>query len=437
MNGAGSRAAPSLDVRTGALAGLARYRVWIAAVVLLALLPHVPGLANDFGRSLLSQMGIAAVFALSYNLLLGQTGLLSFGHAVYFGLGAYAAIHLMRAINGGLPIPMAFVPLAGAAGGLLVGIVFGAVSTRRAGVVFALISLGIGELVFAAMRMLQGFSGGEEGITANRGGGPHWLGVNFASQLDVYYLIAFWTLVSAALLYYFIGTPVGRLCNAVRDNPERAEFVGYSAQRVRFTAFAVAATFAGLAGGLHAVNYEIVAAEAVGAARSGSVLLMVYIGGVSNFVGAILGAITITWLQVSLSDYTAAWQLYLGLFFMAIVLYAPGGLAGLIMMHVPLARTAAFASLLRAYAVAVVPLLVALFGAALLLEINYRLSTQPQAGTRMTLLHVDIDAATPWPWLVAALALIVGIFAARRACRTVAAAWRDASAEAAAARAYP
>jgi branched-chain amino acid transport system permease protein len=107
------------------------------------------------------------------------------------------------------------------------------------------------------------------------------------------------------------------------------------------------------------------------------------------------------------------------------------------MMHVPLARTAAFASLLRAYAVAVVPLLVALFGAALLLEINYRLSTQPQAGTRMTLLHVDIDAATPWPWLVAALALIVGIFAARRACRTVAAAWRDASAEAAAARAYP
>ena len=108
-------------------------------------------------------MGIAAVFALSYNLLLGQTGLLSFGHAVYFGLGGYAAIHLMRAINGGLPIPMPLVPLAGAAAGLLFGMLFGAVTTRRAGVVFALISLGVGELVFAAMRMLQGFSGGEEG----------------------------------------------------------------------------------------------------------------------------------------------------------------------------------------------------------------------------------------------------------------------------------
>ena len=87
---------------------------------LSALLPHVPGLNSDFGRSMLSQMGIAAVFALSFNMLLGQTGLLSFGHAVYFGLGGYAAIHFMRAINHGLPIPMPFVPLAGAAAGLVV-----------------------------------------------------------------------------------------------------------------------------------------------------------------------------------------------------------------------------------------------------------------------------------------------------------------------------
>jgi ABC-type branched-subunit amino acid transport system permease subunit len=88
-------------------------------------------------------MGIAAVFALSFNMLLGQTGLLSFGHAVYFGLGGYAAIHFMRAINQGLPIPMPFVPLAGAAAGLLFGIVFGSVSTRRSGTIFALISLGV------------------------------------------------------------------------------------------------------------------------------------------------------------------------------------------------------------------------------------------------------------------------------------------------------
>jgi branched-chain amino acid transport system permease protein len=406
------------------------YRSWIAAGVLLLVLPHVPGLDSSFGRSLLSQMGIAAVFALSYSLLLGQTGLLSFGHAVYFGLGAYAAIHLLRAINGGLPIPMPLVPLAGAAGGLAVGIVFGALTTRRAGVVFALISLGVGELVFAAMRMLQGFSGGEEGITANRSRAPHLFGLDFATQLQVYYLIAFWTLVAAALMHFFLRTPVGRMCNAVRDNPERAEFIGYSAQRLRFTVFAVAATFAGLAGGLHAVNYEIVAAEAVGAARSGTVLLMVTIGGASNFIGAILGAVTITWLQVSLSDYTAAWQLYLGLFFMAIVLFAPGGLAGLVMMHAPLLRTTAFPGLLRAYGVALVPAVATLAGAVALLEIGYRLSTQPESGSRVTLLGRSLDAATPWPWMAAALLVVGGCLALRRTWPSVGAAWQRATDEA-------
>src|SRR5438874_8043869 len=184
-----------------------RHKYWLAAAAALLVLPHVPGLSSDFGRSLLSQMGIAVVFALSFNVLLGQTGLLSFGHAVYFGLGGFAAIHFMRAINAGLPIPMPLVPLVGAATGLAFGLLFGAVTTRRAGVVFALISLGIGELVFAASRMLQGLSGGEEGITANRAHGPQVLGLNFASQLQVSYIVAFWVFVAAALMYAFTRTP--------------------------------------------------------------------------------------------------------------------------------------------------------------------------------------------------------------------------------------
>src|SRR6185503_3726630 len=129
-------------------------RAWLGAVVLLAALPWIPGLHSDSARSLLTQMGIAAVFALSYNLLLGETGLLSFGHAVYFGLGGYASIHLMSAINAGLPIPMPLVPLAGALAGLAFGIVFGALTTRRGGTIFALISLGVGELVHAASLMI-------------------------------------------------------------------------------------------------------------------------------------------------------------------------------------------------------------------------------------------------------------------------------------------
>jgi branched-chain amino acid transport system permease protein len=387
-------------------------------------------LTSNFGRSLLSQIAIATVFALSYNLLLGQTGLLSFGHAVYFGLGGFAAIHVMRAINAGLGLPMPLVPLAGAAAGLFFGMLFGSLTTRRAGVVFALISLGVGELVFAALRLLHGWSGGEEGLTANRAAGPHVFGLNFASQLQIYYVIVFWVVVAAWLMYAFTRTPVGRMCNAIRDNPKRAAFVGYDPQRVRFIAFSVAAMFAGLAGGLHAINYEIVAVDAVGAARSGVVLLMVYIGGEASFVGAILGAIIFTWLQASLSDYTSAWQLYLGLFFMAIVLFAPGGLAGLIMMHGPVIRTRAFRSLLKAYAIAAIPALVMLPGAIVLLEINYRLSTQPESGSRMKLFWVNFDTATPWPWIVAGLLAVGGFYAFRKTWPRVSTAWQRASEEA-------
>ena len=191
--------------------------------------------------------------------------------------------------------------------------------------------------------------------------------------------------------------------------------------------------FAGLAGGLHALNYEIVAAEAVGAGRSGTVLLMAYIGGVHHFFGAVLGAITITWLQVSLSDYTTAWQLYLGLFFMAVVLFAPGGLSGLLLMHRPILRTRAFPGLLKAYAIAAAPALVAAVGAIMLLEINYRRATQPDAGAQMRLFWIDMDTATPWPWLAALALLVAGAFFFRRSWPLVARAWQAATDEARAA----
>jgi branched-chain amino acid transport system permease protein len=399
------------------------------AAVLLAL-PHVPGLDSDFGRSMLTQMGIAAVFALSFNLLFGQTGLLSFGHAVYFGLGGYAAIHLMRAINHGLPLPVLLVPLAGAAGGLLGGLLFGAVTTKRAGTIFALISLGVGELVYAATFMLPGIFGGEEGVTASRTRAPVDLGLSLGSQLQVYYAVMLWAVVAAMSMYAFTRTPVGRMCNAVRDNPERAEFVGYNTQRVRLVAFAMAGLFAGLAGGLHAINYEIVSADAVSAQRSGTVLIMAYIGGAGYFIGPILGAIAITWLQSSLSDYTSAWLFYLGVFFIVMILYAPSGLAGLIMMHRPIARPRAIAGVLAAYSVALLPLAVMAAGAVLAIEMSYRLATQPELGTRMRLLWTAVDAASPWPWIVAAVALAGGFLLFRASWGFIASAWERATARA-------
>jgi len=404
-------------------------RPWVAAAALLAVLPWIPGLHSNFARSLLTQMGIAAVFALSYNLLLGQAGLLSFGHAVYFGLGGYAAVHLMRAINAGLPIPMPFVPLAGAAAGLAFGIVFGALTTRLGGTVFALISLGLGEWVHASSLMLPSFFGGEEGVTASRTKGPALLGMNMGSQLEVYYVTAAWLLVSAALMYGFLRTPVGRLANAVRDNPERVEFIGYDPRRVRFIVFSVSALFAGVAGGLHAINYEIVASEALSATRSGAVLLMVYVGGVNHFIGAVLGAVAITWLQVSLSDYTSAWMLYLGLLFMGIVAFVPGGLAGLAMMHASALGTRARGAIARAYLMAAPFALLAALGGVTLVEMAYRRATQPEAGPRMRLFGVPLDTETPWPWVGAALLAIAGVYAVRRIGPRIAAAWAAAGEE--------
>lgn len=402
---------------------------WVALAVLLLLLPLVPGFRSDFVRSMLSQMGIAAIFALSFNMLLGQTGLLSFGHAVYFGLGGYVAIHGMRLINAGLPVPIPLVPVFGAFGGLLFGVLIGSVTTKRAGTVFAMITLGLGELVVAASLMLTRFFGGEEGITANRTRGPHPFGFTFGSQLEVYYVIAAWTLVSVAAMYAFTRTPLGRMCNAVRDNPERAEFVGYNPQRVRFITFALSAMFAGIAGGLHAINYEIVAAEALGAVRSGSVLLMAFIGGIGTFAGPILGAVVITWLQVSLSDWTAAWQLYLGLFFVIMVLFAPGGLTSLVLMHVPLIRARLVHKVLPAYLVAAVPALVMTVGAVFLLEINYRLATKPELGTRTTFFSIPVDMATAWPWLGGLAVLGLGLYGFRKSWRVVADAWSAAGAQ--------
>ena len=423
-------AAPAVTTIATARPSTTAWRVWIAATLVLLVLPHVPGLNADFGRSLLSQMGIAAVFALSFNLLLGQSGLLSFGHAVYFGLGGYAAIHLMRAINHGMPIPIALVPLAGALAGLLFGILFGSVTTKRAGTIFALITLGIGELVYASTFMLPGYFGGEEGITASRTQGPLRLGFDLGPQLQVYYLIAIWALIAAALMRAFMRTPVGRMCNAVRDNPERAEFVGYNPARVRFVAFSAAGLFAGLAGGLHAINYEIVAADSVSALRSGTVLLMTYIGGVRYFIGPVIGAAVLTWLQASLSGYTSAWLLYLGLLFMLVIVFAPAGLAGLILMHGPIVRTRSFADVVRAYALALVPAIIMAIGVVLIVEMSYRLSTQPELGTRMRLLGIALDAETAWPWIGGVAMAVAGFAAFRFTWPIIAAAWDRATTEA-------
>lgn len=310
---------------------------WAAYVVVLLTAPLL--FRQNASLSLLSQMGTMILLGLSYNMLLGQGGMLSFGHAVYSGLGAFVAIHaLNRVSDGSLLVPVTLIPLVGGVAGMGFGMLFGYVTTRRAGTTFAMITLGMVELVSACALMFPGFFGGEGGIAGNRVAGAPVLGISYGPQIEVYYLIAFWLLLGTAAMYAFTHTPLGRMLNAVRDNPERAAFVGYDPQKVRYLTLILSAFFAGIAGGLSAINFEIVSAENVGALRSGTILLFTFIGGTGFFFGPIIGAVIGVLFSVLLSTYTKAWQFYLGAFFILIVMFAPGGMAQLLVSGVAILR---------------------------------------------------------------------------------------------------
>jgi branched-chain amino acid transport system permease protein len=355
-------------------------------------------------------MGIAIIACLSYNMLLGQGGMLSFGHAVYSGLGAYMAIHALNAVAGGaLPLPVSLVPLVGGMAGMGFALLLGYVTTRKAGTTFAMITLGMGELVFSMSLMVPEFFGGEGGVSGNRVVGSAVLGITYGPAIQVYYLIAVYTFLAVLAMYAFTQTPLGRILNAVRDNPERVEFVGYNTQRVRYTAFVIAGFFAGISGGLGALNFEIVTAEVLGAARSGSYLLFTFLGGSTFFFGPILGAILMVLAFVLFSEFTKAWLLYLGLIFLFMVMYAPGGIASLIMLNVRVARWGRLRPLLSGYLGMALTLPVALAGASALVEMTYHLQLESAQGSTLHFLGLTLDSGAQSHWLGAAGLTLVGL----------------------------
>ncbi|MFM2422903.1 MAG: transporter permease [Pseudomonadota bacterium] len=395
-------AAPTVTAPARSLA----YLPWLCGAILLLGLPLI--FRSGTALTMMSLMGIAIIFALSYNLLLGQTGLLSFGHAVYYGLGAYFVVHAMNAVlTAKLPVPLPLMPIIGGLAGLAFAAMFGWISTKRSGTAFSMISLGLAELVGSSSLILRTFFGGEEGITTNRTQLLKVFGYNFGPQLQVYYLIAVWCILSALIMYAVTRTPFGRMCNAVRDNPERAQFVGYSPRVVRYIAFCISGFFAGIAGGLTAINFEIANAQLFSAANSGTVLLATFIGGAGTFFGPILGAVLVSYLQVMLSDITEVWQLYFGLMFILVVMFAPGGLAGLILMHRPLVKAGAFGTVLPAYAAAIIPAAMIFVGVAMVIEMTAHLSVKHGGGSAMKLFGVKFAANTLPPWLFA-IGLIAG-----------------------------
>ncbi len=384
-----------------------RWLIWGLFALLLLVAPKIwtTGLAH----TMLSQMGIAIIVCLSYNVIFGQGGMLSFGHAVYSGLGAYLAIHTLNRVgDGSIMLPVSLIPLVGGLAGLFFAALLGYVTTKKAGTTFAMITLGIGELVWSMSLMVPEFFGGEAGISGDRVTGSRVLGISYGPQIQVYYLIAVYCFISTAAMFAMTRTPLGRMLNAVRDNPERVEFIGYSTRQVRFRAFMIAGFFAGIGGGLTALNFEIVTADVVGAARSGAYLLFVFLGGATFFFGPIIGAVLMVLAMVLLSEMTMAWLLYLGLVFLFMVMYAPGGIASLIMMNLRVAAFGKLRPLVGSYLALAGTGFTALAGLGAMIEMVYHLQLNQALGPQLSFMRVPLDASSFDSWFGAVFVLLVG-----------------------------
>ena len=415
----GTAGAATHAARTAALTSLPRLWPWLALVALAIVLPWifydwVRFRHDGFVVALVTQMAVMSIFSLSYNMLMGQTGLLSFGHAVFFGLAGYGTIHIMNVVGAGdVLIPEELVPLLGGLMGAGFAVLFGFPATRQRGTAFAMITLGLGELVSAAAVMFNGFFGGEGGVTSNRMLGTSLFGLSYGPSIQIYYLALAWAVIATVLMRLLTEVPLGRMANACRDNQERAQFVGYDPRMVRFYQFVLAGFFAGIAGSLYALTYEIITYDSVNSVMSAEALLMTYIGGVGVFWGPIIGAVLVTLLQSWVSLISNSWQIYVGVLFIIMVIYAPGGIAGLILLHRPIWQAQRARSLILPYIRLLPPALLAVAGFVGLVELASLASGVSGNAKAIVLFGTKLDPHALLHWVVALALLIVGGLIAR------------------------
>jgi branched-chain amino acid transport system permease protein len=403
--------------------------IWIVVLALAIAAPwafynYHTGRQSGFVVSMLSQMGMMSILALSYNMLLGQAGLFSLCHATFFGIGGYATIHFLNLAGvGSLPLPMELIPLLSGLSGLGLAIVFGYIATKQRATAFAMITLGIGELMVTSALMFQHFFGGEGGVNTNRMIGRSLFGLTYAQGIQVYYLTLAWTLLAALAMFFLTMTPLGRMANASRDNFERVQFVGYDPRMVRFFQFALSGLFAGIGGGLYAITYEIVTFDALAAPLSANALLMAYIGGSASFGGPILGAVLITLLQSGVSLMSNSWLVYVGVLFISMVIFAPSGIMGLVTAHGPIVRAGQLGRLAVPYLRVLVPGMLMVSGFVGLVELTSFLTIGAAQGKSLVLFGNRIDIHATLPWLLATVCLVGGGFWLRLEARSFRRVW--------------
>ncbi|QPC42464.1 branched-chain amino acid ABC transporter permease [Kaustia mangrovi] len=402
--------------------------VTIAAI--LVVLVAVPPLLDIGWQNAMTNMLIASLFAVAFNLLIGQAGLLSFGHAAFFGVGAFATLHLMVVIeDGGLAFPTPLLPLAGAAGGFVIGAFAGYFATMRSGVYFALVTLAIAELFHSLAPHWDGLFGGEAGLSSMR---MPWGGLIYGSPLEVYYLALGWTVLSVFLLWAYTRTPFGRLTLALRDNEQRVRFMGYNAHSTKVIIFAVSAMFSGVAGALLAISNETANYTLFSTHVSAQVVLHTFVGGSTVFFGPVIGASVFTLFAFFVSDVTRSWLLYQGLIFVLVMLYAPHGIGGLVDAHRRHWSQLRWSELAPAYGLAALSGL-ALSGATIFLVETFEVLFSPEyaaarrradgAWPPFELFGLDWQAFGILTWAVPVLLAAAGLLLLPHARRALRQAW--------------
>lgn len=289
---------------------------WGVAAATLAAYPFL--IPSPYYVSLAIDVLIMAIYALSFDLLLGFTGLLSLGHTLFFGLGAYTVGLLM--VKAGLGVAAAL-PLAVVAA-LLAAVLLGVLSLRVSGVYFAMVTLAFSELARLAVEKMSWLTGGADGLPGLRT--PAWLG-----DRTVFYYVALVLLISTYLLLRrLVASPVGATWIAIRENERRAAAIGYNVFAYKLLAITVAGVLAALAGAAHALFFSYVSPEVLGVDNTINVLLMTMIGGLGTLTGPVLGAVVVRAVGTMLSSYTDHWLLLFGVLYVAIVMFRPKGLLG-------------------------------------------------------------------------------------------------------------
>jgi branched-chain amino acid transport system permease protein len=412
-----------------------RIGLFLAAALLLVLpLFLSPNLVNAAIK-----MMIAGLFALAFSLAMGQAGMLSFGHSAYYGLGAFATLHLMRAVEHSvLTWPTPLMPLAGAAAGLLCGLGFGWLATQRTGVYFAMVTLALAELLFTLAPTWITVFGGESGISTMR---MNSWSINFASDTGVYYLTLAWVAASTWCLWAFTRTPMGRLALAVRENEHRVRFLGFNTHGARTLIFAISAMFTGVAGSLLAIANEATNYTVFSAQASANVVLQTFIGGAGTFFGPALGAATMTFFARVTSDLTRSWLLYQGVIFVIVMLFVPDGIGGLISTHARRLRTTALRHLTMPYLLCLVVGVLLAAGVVFTVESVHVVLSDAYGVLRRAsggafvpyrLFGRQFDPTSPWTWAIPIVLILAGAVLLPLARRVTSKGWSQALHESAA-----